>query len=409
MKEESPWASYKSVLPAADTYVIKDWKCQEFHSLVTNNRQPDSILMQMETLYKMMDNMWDKYFSQFLHTQISNSEGQSLKETETSFSMQVKSLPWVPVKVSEIDSDLGNPVVKEKKELQKGSDAFVNSKEIVSLLSHFVSYLASPSNNQSTFSTFLGIRTSLELDFLLSLLRSVCEHRDSDAGHPRTLTTTLRHMTRVYTHLQENLPPKQLQDFLTECPVIFVSPQDTPVDMLVEGRMMHHSEVQWKDPSGLFVKYRDTLDTFGDGLTFKPTLGSLYYNMQDFFMRGARVQDQPNFKEYADLLVHITFSVPQQKALVDVLRLLGILGKILLTTTTDSIPEYSKIVANLKDKSILPAKGGRWVAPSVVPMIANDKVLERLFRDKEEVKFIDLGEKLQQQSRSKRGEIVVPL
>ncbi len=58
-------------------------------------------------------------------------------------------------------------------------------------------------------------------------------------------------------------------------------------------------------------------------------------------------------------------------------------------------------IAKLKDIAIIPSKSGKWVSISSQPLIADDKPLERLFQDRPEVNFIDLGEKLKRAAGKK--------
>ena len=192
------------------------------------------------------------------------------------------------------------------------------------------------------------------------------------------------------------MPPKQLQDLVHDCPVVFV-PSDRPPSSStkVDGVFLGRSELRWDDPSGLFTGYRDSLAGSDSASAYRLTIKPIYLDMEDFFLQCARVVRAPELTDFAQLLVHIAMTVPLPRALPDVLRIFTIIGD-MFTREPDLVKlRTAELTQVLQTSSgAIPVKGGRWVAPASRPMIADDKVTERLFTGKEGVNFVDLGDRL---------------
>ena len=192
------------------------------------------------------------------------------------------------------------------------------------------------------------------------------------------------------------MPPKQLQDLVHECPIIFV-PSDRPPNSStkVDGVFLGRSELRWDDPSGLFAGYRDSLAGSDSANAYRLTIRPIYQDMEDFFLQCARVVRAPELTDFAQLLVHIAMTVPLPKALPDALRIFTIIGD-MFTREPDLVKvRMAELTQVLQTSSgAIPVKGGRWVAQTSRPMVADDKVTERLFSGKEGVNFVDLGDRL---------------
>ena len=350
----------------------------------------------MVLLYQLLDRLWDQQYRRYIQTHVTDTHGHLLKEVPTSFSMLLKRLPWLPAQLT--DAQLqpdGRVELVEKRELLCGQQLFLHCAVVKSILAHHVPYLAAQSSQKSGFTAFLGIRDTLCLEFISELLVHFGHRGDSD--DPRVFFTSVHHMKAVYAYLRDNMPPKMLQEFVQCNPVIFVATGPGDSNRVVRGLLMKTTEVYWAEPSGLFTKYREAL-----GGSHRQTLAQIYQDFEGFFLQCVRVQQEPGLDELADLLVQITRTVPQPRALLDVLQLLTIIGRKLSTAAGGqaAVPDV------LKTKPVLPVKGERWAKAEDKPMIADDKNLEDLFKGKEGVFFLDLGEKQGVgQQRRKTGDV----
>ena len=83
------------------------------------------------------------------------------------------------------------------------------------------------------------------------------------------------------------------------------------------------------------------------------------------------------------------------------IQILSTIGKELSAAESQSMPLYDLLKARVKesmnrlrDQPLLPTKAGRWVSMQDQPLIADDPTMEKIFKKKDKVYFLDLGEKL---------------
>ena len=198
-----------------------------------------------------------------------------------------------------------------------------------------------------------------------------------------------------FSYLFDNMPPKQLQDLVHDCPLIFIA-STVPRDGMtkLDGVFLNCNELRWDDPSCLFTKYRESLAGTDSADAYRLIIKPFYSDMEVFFLQHARVKPAPELSDYAQLLVHIAMTVPLPQALPDVLRIFTIVGD-MFAREPDHVKVYTAMLKKvLQNSSPIPVKGGRWVPLSSCPMIADDKSMERLFQGKDGVNFVDLGERL---------------
>ena len=89
-------------------------------------------------------------------------------------------------------------------------------------------------------------------------------------------------------------------------------------------------QVRWSDPHGLFHKYSSSLRSFHVECGNKPAIQPLYHDLQDWFLKSARVPPKPSLGDYGELLVHVADTRTMALGLLDVLAILSMLGGELL-------------------------------------------------------------------------------
>jgi len=178
--------------------------------------------------------------------------------------------------------------------------------------------------------------------------------------------------------------------------VIFYAPNNPPIKSDVTGTFLYKTETRWSDPIGLFDKYENSLlaDSLSYSHCFRHSLASLYaaLDMERFFRESCRIQIVPDWSEYLRLLVHISTS-SHQSGLGDALRIFSHIGHGLARSSDEIKAQLSSAITIIGNECVIPSKSNRWVALNCRPMIADDPQLEKLFQEKQEVIFVDCGEK----------------
>ncbi len=354
-----------------------DFSCAEFVALVKENRLEPIHLKQMKVLFGLLDKYWEGQYKQYAHGQLQDMHGTTLREVVSSFGTFMKTLAWLPAKDILMTSDTnGQVVLQEEEKLLEAEKLYLRAAIIQNLLGNTVAYLDAEPSNQSSFLQFIGVHTTITIEVVMDCLTKWCR-RDDEAEHPEPAEfhTTLGHIKFLYNYLQENLPPKQLQDLLMSCPFIFVPKMadmtSVPVNVdhiLICGRFLSRSEVRWTDPSGLFVKYKSSMQSSYLDSANKPSLKILYGQLRDFFIRNAKIDAKPSLEEYIELMVHIATSTTVSRGIHDVLAVFSMLGSELKAAAHTSTPEGDLLLshmkglpARLKTQKVIPTKGGRLV------------------------------------------------
>ena len=255
----SPWSMYSDTLPVLDEYQINDYECSEFFSLVNWNRKPNLITMQMKNLFELIDHRWDNEYVKYHMTQITDASGNPLKVVETSFGLDVKSLPWILSCSTETALDSGSY------HLCVSKDLFIPSEQIISLLANHVQYVMPSTSQNSSFTRYLGIQDSLNVELICKHLIQWCARADSAPSSPTLFNTSLCHMSSIYRYLFDEMPRSKLQDLSRDHAIIFHTRyMNDNQNILVDGQFLRTVEARWSDPSGLFNKYSKSLSGFSD-------------------------------------------------------------------------------------------------------------------------------------------------
>ena len=390
----SPWSIYSDNLPVQDEYHINDYQCDELNSLVQSNTEPKSIFLQMKKLFELIDHRWDTEYTKYHMTQITNASGMPVKDVETSFSLHIKSLPWIPSSAKPTASDC------QDNRLSVCSDQlFIPSQPIFSLLANHVQYITATTNPNSSFTRHLGIQNNMNVELICKHLIQWCTRPDDASSTPTSFKTSLHHISSVYKYLFEEMLRNKLYDLTRNHPIIFHTryAYDNQ-SILVDGQFLRNDETRWSDPFDLFKKYSESLSGFS-GISmssYRHTLNQLYPNskefpnLQEFFVGICLVQRKPDVDDYIKLLVHVTSLSSLQNALVDVLLIFSIIGE----EITKSGFKVEKFKSDLKEMNVIPSKANKWINFECNPLIADDKQLEKMFPSDSGVHFVDCGEKL---------------
>lgn len=322
-------------------FIVQDYYSAELEGLVTKNHSSgESFASQMSHLFAYLDKYWDSRFSKFCKCQVLGKDGKALLETESSFSIILRTSSWIPAVVTTTQYSSGsvkrdvNIVLK-----QPSDDVYIKSDMVQGLLFDKVPYLNAKSSGGS-FCQFLGIRHSVEIQTLKELLLKWSKRTDDNI--PAEFCTTLEHMKHVYQYLGAWLTRRDFQSLLQEEPVFFVPDRKavnilTATDFVVVGKMLNKKELWLVDKSGLFDRYRPLLEEFHSEISNKRTIAEFYSDSADiidFFKQEGKLDSQPKVDEYITLLCLLcsTSSPKDGNILADVLCIFSTIGEALASS-----------------------------------------------------------------------------
>ncbi|XP_005090510.1 uncharacterized protein LOC101857532 isoform X2 [Aplysia californica] len=407
--DESVWAPYKDIWPdSPDGYTIVDFQCEEFHRLATANNVQGELYSQMVALFEQLDKEWNSLYSRFVSTQLKSASGHVLKETiDTSFSILLRSLAWLPASCTSISVEpaSGRVIPPDQEALHQAAELYVCSREITKLLAHTVKYLKVQPLRNSTFSSFLKVKSNVSVTSVKDALISWSARDASSPDTARAFSTTYSHISELYRYLNDNLSRKDGQDLFHTHPVIFVpdglnfgSGRDP-----VAGRMLSRKELWWADPTELFVKYHDSLLRYKSPLAKTRIIGHLYQEHSEMFHFSVKVPTAPSTAHLAQLVDHLAtvFILKEPGILEDTLYLFSEIGsqliKISHTTAGVATEEAQLAQTNLPlvkelfaNSALFPTKLDQWVALSAAPMLSDSSELEEMFLMKPGVHFLRL-------------------
>lgn len=322
-------------------FIIQDYYSAELEGLVTKNHSSEeSFASQMSHLFAYLDKYWDSRFSKFCKCQVLGKDRKALLETESSFSIILRTSSWIPAVVTTTQYSNGsvkrdvNVVLK-----QPSDDVYIKSDRVQSLLFDKVPYLNAKSSGGS-FCQFLGIKHSVDIQTLKELLLKWS--RRTDDNLPAEFYTTLEHMKHVYQYLCAWLTRQDFRSLLQEEPVFFVPDRKAvnvlkPRDFVVPGKMLNKKELWLVDKSGLFDKHRPLLEEFHSEISNKRTIAEFYSDSEDiieFFKQEGKLDTQPKVEEYIKLLCLLcnTSSPKDGNILTDVLCIFSTIGEALASS-----------------------------------------------------------------------------
>ncbi|XP_067652769.1 uncharacterized protein [Haliotis asinina] len=412
---DTPWAPLRDMWPDSSTgYYIADFSCQEFTDLVTHNKYPDLHKEQMKTLFEILDRDWDAKYSKYQNVQVKDGNGHVLRDAESSFCINLTALKWIPGLQLSLEQMPGSGLrMQEQVVIMQPSLLYMRTPRLQQILGHTVYYLAVTSSLQSSFTKYLRIKNTVETSTVKDMLIEWGK-RDEGSDSPRKFRSCLAHLKAVYRYLGDNLGGKDHQDLYHDNPVIFVPQvrdQDGNDQNFLEGIMLNRDEVWWTDRSGLFHRYHDLLVDYHSDLAKRHFICHLYAELEDQFMRGARIEVGPSLKDFADLLLLMTtVNSPSNRVVFsDTLTIFALIGRKASRvkheqTSFGELPlmqqEVEGVIKKLKKQKIFPTKKDIWVSVDDNPMIADSHELEKMFAEEKNVHFLQLEE--QRDSGSKR-------
>jgi hypothetical protein len=359
-----------------------------------------------------------------LMLQVCDATDHPLMETETSFSICLRTLSWLPAIQYDVTDSIGSSTPGVKTTLMPPSCLYVASPELQRVLAHTAMYLDASLIQGSSFCEFLRLKTSVSPTVIKDLLLQWSARKQENSpgsarkqeNSPATFCTFPHHMTAVYRYLSENLTRKDLQDLVHDNPVIWVPEQATsqPGKLFMSGKMLHRREVWWADHTGLFHKHAQILKDLDTSLSRKHEVGHIYGDNRDmatFFTQDVRVQKHPTIVEYAELLVALTSSntAGDLAAVSDIRYLYEVIGEMLTPprdgeedapTRAAILDEQKKaLLLLLRKQKVFITTSHKRVSLDEHPIIPDNADLERIFQHKSSINLLELDD----ESKLQRG------
>ncbi|KAL0984014.1 hypothetical protein UPYG_G00135910 [Umbra pygmaea] len=346
----SPWAVESALWPigagraggAEETCVVDDYPSEELRCLVTAQLPAPVLAEQRRTLLELLEANWDTgdRYSQYITAQVIDIERKTTKSTKSSFFHFLSRLPWVPAY-----SLLAGPEGGRKVEYLCPDTVYLSSPEVYSLLGTHASYLDMA---PSEFTRTLGMKISVNVEELIGYIKKWCVKTSSDIGQEgqekeeeesegSEFSSTVQHIHNMYSFLYKNCSQTSLKELFQHTPAVFVE-YNRNGDWC-SGRFYHLKEVCWKDPTGMFVRYRELTRRAGSPVEEPRVLAPFYSQLDDMrkLFDQLTVENTPSMLQYVGLLELVCESCPLPT--VDVLR------------------DVSTLYARLADKCKTPVPG----------------------------------------------------
>uniref|UniRef100_A0A3B4E8Y0 Wu:fj29h11 n=1 Tax=Pygocentrus nattereri TaxID=42514 RepID=A0A3B4E8Y0_PYGNA len=395
----SPWAAEGKLWPkpADGVYVIEDQQCEEFHSLATAVQLPTHIkLQQRQTLINLLERNWDtgEKYAQYLRAQVLDSQGQTIRDTKSSFYHFLTRLTWVPSY---------RPVLEGGRTVDYlcPNTVYLFSDSVHSLLGAHVHYI---DLTPSEFSRAIGMRHSVGVDEMVDYLKRWCtkvvEGNETGEAEGADFITSVQHIHAVYCYLQAECSSAQLKDLFQHSPAVFIE-YDRKEDCC-SGRFYHLKDVCWSDPTAMFVRYKELIRRPESGVQEPKVLAPFYIHLQhmkEMFL-SLNVERSPSMKQYVDLLEVICEStpLPTGEVLQDISVIFARLAEKCKRNMHGEQDEdfdldhyYCRSLKEMVSrKRVFPTKTQSWVTLARKPMIADSQILEKIFKSHSEVCLLNL-------------------
>ncbi|XP_053540833.1 uncharacterized protein wu:fj29h11 isoform X2 [Ictalurus punctatus] len=391
----SPWAAEAELWPktADRLYVVEDQQCEELYSLITADQLPHNIqLQQRRALINLLENNWDtgEKYAQYLSAQVLDSQGGTLRDVKSSFYHHLTQLAWVPAcKPTQDGRGIIENLIPNK--------VYLSSEKVHSLLGSHVYYV---NLDPSEFSRAVGMKHTVQVDEMVNYLKRWCtKESDGNEVEGADFTTTVQHIHSVYRYLQAECSFAQLRELFQHSPAVFIEYERK--DEWSSGRFYHLKDVCWRDPTDMFVRYKELIRKPDSGVQEPKVLAPFYSKlpeMQELF-KSLNVEPCPSMKQYVDLLeVVCESSTPTGEVLQDIsiffARLAEKCKKPTHTEQEQGIELNQHYCKTLKDMvscmKVFPTKKQGWVTLARKPMIADNPSLEKIFKSYTEVCLLNL-------------------
>ena len=354
-----------------------------------------------------LDGRWDSNYAKYADgsVHVKDTNGHFLTETRSSFFLNLISRPWMAASDGGIDLFLAR-------------DLFMQSRLVYELLEDHVKYVAADLKSHSFIST-LRIRESVSVDGMISEMKqwSAACGETVDGSQPRDFTTSVAHMSKVYSFLYEKMTEndedrRKINDAFHKNALIFVSHRYPDSSSNQDQRMykspgsfLVKKDVCWRDPTDVALKL---LKEHREVTTRR--LLERYYSFSEsqqqslvaFFIDQLHVDETPKIDEYIEMASTVAkvAGFPTPSSLNDMLKIFATLGsKCVVRGHHDeqidvNMSAFVKHSLEGEQRCIFPSFD-KWVALSDKPLLPDDKSLLRIFQKEKSVHFLDFRDFLQ--------------
>lgn len=415
---QSPWATFEPIWQTTPDgyYIVDDWACEEFEEFLGKIDASDAKQRvspeESKFLAQCIDEHWDKKYAEYADgsVHVKDTNGHVLTETRSSFFLNLTSRPWMAASAGGID-------------LFFPRDLFMQSPLVYKLLEDHVKYVAADLKSHS-FISILRIRESVGVDGMINKMKqwSAACGETVDRSQPRDFTTSVAHMSRVYSFLSEKMTQsdedkRKVNDAFHKNALIFV-PHRYPDSSTSQDQRMRKSpgsfllkkDVCWRDPTDVALKL---LKEHREVTTRR--LLERHYSIPEsqqaslvpFFIDQLHVDEIPKVDEYIEMASTVAkvAGFPTPSSLNDMLKIFATLGsKCVVRGHNDSMRVDEQIDVTMsaflkqclegEQRCIFPSFD-KWVALSDKPLLPDDKSLLRIFQKEKSVHFLDFGDFLQ--------------
>lgn len=215
----------------------------------------------LKLLINLLESQWGK-LSKYLKLKYKwQYYSWNINYADSSWLHLLKTTPWL---------------LTTKGTLSKPYEAFLNKKEIRELLGEDVPYLVIDIKNEELIKA-LGINSEANISGVLNYLHGLIEKKCSDISL----------FTKLYSFLNNKFKddPKSVKEAFETRKIIYIP--ETP------QLYFKSSEVFWKDLSEIFGENRGYLERH-------------YKDLKDFFVNKLEIQQKPDPKNYADVLLDLS-------------------------------------------------------------------------------------------------------
>ena len=338
-----------------------------------------------------IDERWGDEYAQYAEefVLVEDTNGHSLKETRSSFYLNLVTKPWMA-------STAGG------KDFHLPRDLFVQSEYVFQLLENHVKYVKADLKSSSFIKT-LRIRENVGVDGLINEMKKWsgggCERMDGNQR--KEFTTSVAHMSRVYSFLLKEMSQSaeermKIHEAFLKNEMIFVPHR--PSSLQSAGFFYQRKDVCWTDPTNVSLKLKEQ-----NKMTTRHLLEMLYgsrstqESLSTFFVDHIGVDATPNVGEYIEMASTVAevSRFPSPSYLSDMLQIFATFGVECVDTNKAAFLKQS-----LEDDQIrIFPTADKWVALSEKPLIADDKSLLKIFQKEKTVHFLDFGDFYQPQKR----------
>ena len=352
-----------------------------------------------------IDERWGDEYAQYAEefVLVEDTNGHFLKETRSSFYLNLVTKPWMA-------STAGG------KDFHLPRDLFVQSEHVCQLLENHVKYVKADLKSSSFIKT-LRIRENVGVDGLINEMKKWsgggCERMDGNQR--KEFTTSVAHMSKVYSFLlkvnQSGEERMKIHEAFLKNEMIFVPHRTSSLQSA--GFFYQRKDVCWTDPTNVSLKLLKEQNKMTTRHLLEMFYGSqsTQESLSTFFVDYIGVDATPNVGEYIEMASTVAevSRFPSPSSLSDMLQIFATFGsKCIGRDHKHSMRLDQQIDANmaaflkqsLQDDQIrIFPTADKWVALSEKPLIADDKSLLKLFQKEKSVHFLDFGDFYQSQKR----------